>query len=163
MSEGVSPSKNRGLRALISDRSVASTGNLASQVFSLRRQESGRSRMRFGPTRSNWVCRSYRGAPGHLCPLTPGDRFRYYADQIVCDACDQRNPQTRRRMLPRGLLQPHTICVNFLGGPRSRGTSHGARSPHCARPATQHRERGDSTPTARLSRRNARAACRLRR
>jgi hypothetical protein len=72
--------------------------------------------MRFGPTRSNWVCRSYRGAPGHLCPLTPGDRFRYYADQIVCDACDQRNPQTRRRMLPRGLLQPHTICVNFLGG-----------------------------------------------
>jgi hypothetical protein len=74
--------------------------------------------MRFGPTRSNWVCRSYRGAPGHLCPLTPGDRFRYYADQIVCDACDQRNPQTRRRMVPRGLLQPHTICVNFLGGSR---------------------------------------------
>jgi hypothetical protein len=29
--------------------------------------------------------------------LTPGERFRYYGDQIVCDACDERNPQTLRR------------------------------------------------------------------
>jgi hypothetical protein len=28
-------------------------------------------------------------------PLTPGERFRYYADQIVCEACDERNPQSR--------------------------------------------------------------------
>jgi formylmethanofuran dehydrogenase subunit E len=26
--------------------------------------------------------------------LTPGERFRYYGDQIVCDACNERNPQT---------------------------------------------------------------------
>ena len=46
--------------------------------------------------------------------LTPGERFRYYADQIVCDACDERNPQSRRRLVPRALLQPRSICVNFV-------------------------------------------------
>jgi hypothetical protein len=29
--------------------------------------------------------------------LTPGERFRYFADQIICEACDERNPQSRRR------------------------------------------------------------------
>jgi hypothetical protein len=48
------------------------------------------------------------------------------------------------------------------GGPQSRGTSHVARSPHDARPSGQRPERRDPTPTARLSRRHARAACRLR-
>lgn len=48
--------------------------------------------------------------------LTPGERFRYYADQIVCDACDERNPQTRRRLVPRAALQPRDICINFVGG-----------------------------------------------
>jgi hypothetical protein len=46
--------------------------------------------------------------------LTPGERFRYYAVQIVCEACDQRNPQNRRRLVPRALLQPRSICVNFV-------------------------------------------------
>ena len=31
--------------------------------------------------------------------LTPGERFRYYADQIVCEACEERNPQSRWRTL----------------------------------------------------------------
>jgi hypothetical protein len=48
--------------------------------------------------------------------LTPGERFRYYADQIVCDACDERNPQSHRRLVPRALLQPRSILVNFVGG-----------------------------------------------
>ena len=46
--------------------------------------------------------------------LSPGERFRYYADQIVCEACDERNPQSRRRLVPRALLQPRSICVNFV-------------------------------------------------
>ena len=29
--------------------------------------------------------------------LTPGERFRYFSDQIICEACDERNPQSRRR------------------------------------------------------------------
>jgi hypothetical protein len=24
--------------------------------------------------------------------LTPGERFRYFADQIICEACEERNP-----------------------------------------------------------------------
>ena len=46
--------------------------------------------------------------------LTPGERFRYYGDRIVCEACEERNPQGRRRMVPRALLQPRDICVNFV-------------------------------------------------
>ena len=48
--------------------------------------------------------------------LTPGERFRYSADQIICEACDERNPQSHRRMVPRACLQPRDICVNFVGG-----------------------------------------------
>ena len=46
--------------------------------------------------------------------LTPGERFRYFADQIICEACDERNPQSRRRMVPRACLQPRDVCVNFV-------------------------------------------------
>jgi hypothetical protein len=46
--------------------------------------------------------------------LTPGERFRYFADQIICEACEERNPQSRRRLVPRGLLQAQNICVNFV-------------------------------------------------
>jgi hypothetical protein len=48
--------------------------------------------------------------------LTPCERFRYYADQIVCEACDGRNPQSRRRLVPQALLQPRDVLVNFVGG-----------------------------------------------
>jgi hypothetical protein len=52
-----------------------------------------------------------------LCgAFTPGERFRYYADQVVCVACDGRNPQSRRRLVPRALLQPRNIWVNFVEG-----------------------------------------------
>jgi hypothetical protein len=52
--------------------------------------------------------------------LTPGDRFRYFADRVICNACDERNPQSRRRMVPRTLLQPRSILVNFTGAAASR-------------------------------------------
>jgi hypothetical protein len=48
--------------------------------------------------------------------LTPGERFRYFVDQIICDACGDRNPQSRRRLVLRVLLQPRNICVNFVEG-----------------------------------------------
>jgi hypothetical protein len=48
--------------------------------------------------------------------LTPGERFRYYADQVVCEGCDERNPQSRRRLVPQALLQPRNILVNFVEG-----------------------------------------------
>jgi hypothetical protein len=47
-------------------------------------------------------CQSY-GA------LTPGERFRYYADQIVCEACDQRNPQSRREGASAGQVRRRRI------------------------------------------------------
>ncbi len=28
--------------------------------------------------------------------------------------CEERNPQSRRRLVPRALLQPRDICVNFV-------------------------------------------------
>ena len=46
--------------------------------------------------------------------LTPGERFRYFADQIIYAACDERNPQSRRRMVPRACLQPRDVYVNFV-------------------------------------------------
>ena len=36
------------------------------------------------------------------------------ADQIICEACEERNPQSRRRLVPRACLQPRDICVNFV-------------------------------------------------
>jgi hypothetical protein len=94
--------------------------------------------------------------------LTSGERFRYYADQIVCEACDGRNPQSRRRIVPRVHLQPRNIAVNFVGGAQPCRASHGARSPHHARPSTEGPERRDPTPTARVSWRYAGATRRVR-
>jgi hypothetical protein len=48
--------------------------------------------------------------------LTPGEQFRYCGDRIVCDACEERHPQSRRCLLPRVLLQPRSILVNFVVG-----------------------------------------------
>jgi hypothetical protein len=33
---------------------------------------------------------------------------------LDCHACEQQNPQTRVRSVPRELLAPQTICVNFV-------------------------------------------------
>jgi formylmethanofuran dehydrogenase subunit E len=38
--------------------------------------------------------------------LTPGERFRYFADLIVCEACGEQNPQSRRRLVSRTLSIP---------------------------------------------------------
>ena len=46
--------------------------------------------------------------------LAPGERFRYYCDQIICDACGTRNPSTRRTMVPRYWLLPRNIEVNIV-------------------------------------------------
>jgi hypothetical protein len=46
--------------------------------------------------------------------LTPGDRFRYFAEQLFCEACDAHNPQSRQRMVPPSWLQQRDICVNFI-------------------------------------------------
>ena len=46
--------------------------------------------------------------------LTPGERFRYHCDQIICEACDTRNPSIRRTMVPRSWLLPRNIEVNFV-------------------------------------------------
>jgi hypothetical protein len=46
--------------------------------------------------------------------LTPGARFRYCGDRLVCEACNQQNPQSRVRSVSRELLAPRTICVNFI-------------------------------------------------
>ena len=48
--------------------------------------------------------------------LTPGDRFRYYADQIVRDCLRPAEPADRRRLVPRALLQPRDILVKFGQG-----------------------------------------------
>ena len=47
----------------------------------------------------------------HACgALTPGERFRYFADQIICEACDERNPQSRRRLVPVRFSSPATYA-----------------------------------------------------
>jgi hypothetical protein len=46
--------------------------------------------------------------------LTPGVRFRYYSDRIICEACDRRNTQSRVRMVQRDLLSPRDICLNCI-------------------------------------------------
>jgi hypothetical protein len=46
--------------------------------------------------------------------LTPGARFRYCGDRLVCEACNQQNPQSRVRSISRELLALRTICVNFM-------------------------------------------------
>jgi hypothetical protein len=46
--------------------------------------------------------------------LTPGTRFRYFGDRLICGACDQQNPQSRVRAVSRELLAPRAICLNFV-------------------------------------------------
>ena len=67
MSDGLSPSKNRGLRASISDRSVASTSNLAPKCSVLRRQESGPHPNGCSQVDPTGVCRYYRAASRPTC------------------------------------------------------------------------------------------------
>jgi hypothetical protein len=47
--------------------------------------------------------------------LTPGERFRYFADNIICEACGERNPQSRRILVGRTWLSLRNICVNIIG------------------------------------------------
>ena len=46
--------------------------------------------------------------------LTPGARFRYCGDRVICEACNQQNPQTRVRRVQRELLAPRDICLNVI-------------------------------------------------
>jgi hypothetical protein len=50
--------------------------------------------------------------------LTPGVSFRYFADrvvcEVVCDACNHQNPQSRVHSVPREWLAPQTISLNFV-------------------------------------------------
>jgi hypothetical protein len=94
--------------------------------------------------------------------LTPGERFRYYGDQIVCDACDERNPQTLRRFGAPSASPAPRYSGEVRAGPQSRVAGYDPRLPHYARPSTTYPERGDHVSTAHLSRRHARAACRVR-
>jgi hypothetical protein len=48
--------------------------------------------------------------------LTGGARFRYFGDRLICEACEHQNPQSRVRSVPRELLAPRTICINFIPG-----------------------------------------------
>jgi hypothetical protein len=50
--------------------------------------------------------------------LTPGTGFRYFGDRLICGACDHQNLQSRVRSIPRELLAPRTICLNFVPGDR---------------------------------------------
>jgi hypothetical protein len=45
--------------------------------------------------------------------LTPGARFRYCGDRLICEACNQQNPQSRVRMVRREFLAPRDIFLNF--------------------------------------------------
>lgn len=46
--------------------------------------------------------------------LNPASRFRYIGDRLICEACERQNPQTRVRSVSRELLEPRTICINFI-------------------------------------------------
>jgi hypothetical protein len=46
--------------------------------------------------------------------LTPGARFRYCGDRVICEACNQQNPQSRVRTVQRELIAPRDICLNFI-------------------------------------------------
>jgi hypothetical protein len=46
--------------------------------------------------------------------LTLGARFRYCGDWLICDACNQQNPQSRVQTVQRDLLAPRNICLNFI-------------------------------------------------
>ena len=46
--------------------------------------------------------------------LTSAAHFRSFGDRLICGACDHQNPQSRVRPVPRELLAPQTICLNFV-------------------------------------------------
>jgi hypothetical protein len=46
--------------------------------------------------------------------LTPASNFRYFGEWLICEACEHRNPQSRVRSVPRELVAPRTICINFM-------------------------------------------------
>jgi hypothetical protein len=50
--------------------------------------------------------------------LTPGARFRYFGDRVVCTACEHHNLQSRVRSVDREWLGHRTILVAFGNGPQ---------------------------------------------
>lgn len=48
--------------------------------------------------------------------FTPASSFRYFGERLICQACEHRNPQSRVRSVARELLEPRTICINFVPG-----------------------------------------------
>jgi hypothetical protein len=46
--------------------------------------------------------------------LTPGARFRYCGDRLICEACNRQNPQSRVRMVQRAFLAPRDIFLSFI-------------------------------------------------
>jgi hypothetical protein len=61
--------------------------------------------------------------------LTPGARFRYCDDRVICEACNQQNLQSRVRMVQRELLSPRDICLNFIQ--RNGYTVQAMAADHC--------------------------------
>jgi hypothetical protein len=61
--------------------------------------------------------------------LTPGARFLYCGDRLICEACNQQNPQSRVRMVQRELLAPRDICLNFIQ--RNGYTVQAMAADHC--------------------------------
>jgi hypothetical protein len=60
--------------------------------------------------------------------LTPASNFRNFGDRLVCQACENQNPQSRVRMVSREWLMPRAILLNFI--PRD-GYSVQAMHPDC--------------------------------
>jgi hypothetical protein len=46
-----------------------------------------------------------------------GDRFRYNCDRIICEACEEQNPQSRHGIVPRAYLRPREVQINFVSRP----------------------------------------------
>ena len=44
----------------------------------------------------------------------PASASAITATRLSVKLCDERNPQSRRRLVPRALLQPRSVCVNFV-------------------------------------------------
>jgi len=53
-----------------------------------------------------------RSTVSHVMRSHPARRFRYLADQIVCEVFDERNPQSRRLIGRRQALAepPHRVA-----------------------------------------------------
>lgn len=46
--------------------------------------------------------------------ITPASSFRYFADRVICAACESQNPQNRVRNVPRETLVAREILINFV-------------------------------------------------